>query len=269
MKLIRSRLPLRCTESKITKQPIPEDVKEIFSGSAFQPFYTKEVHKQQFSPGNMDRCNRIFLGSGIESRQIFDVKELATLTQDVPEICLVGKSNVGKSSLINSLLGGGQQVAYVSKTPGRTQSIHLVRIKNMVHLVDMPGYGYAQVSKKQKKNLHVLIEEYVKSRTNEILKLVCVLIDSRRGFSDEDIQLMTYLDDSVHPFLVVLTKIDKMEPAKLTTLIKDLEEKVQAHPYCFPEIVLTSSNAHANLGIDRLRTLIGCAAGIVSTSSLE
>jgi len=263
---MRRRLPMRCVDTKLTDQSISE-ASEIFSGSAFKPFCTKAFDKQQFSAGNVDRCNKIFLGPGIESRQLFDVKELETLEQDVPEICLVGKSNVGKSSLINSLLGGGQQVAYVSKTPGRTQSIHLVRIKNMLHLVDMPGYGYAQVSKKQKKNLHVLIEEYVKSRTNEILRLVCVLIDARRGFSDEDIQLMTYLDDSVHPFVVVLTKIDKMEPAKLTTLIRDLEEKVQAHPFCYPEIVVTSSAAHANLGIDRLRTLIGCAAELITSSS--
>jgi GTP-binding protein len=250
-------------ENRIQSNEGPQD---IFEGSAYKPFVTKEYEKQHFSPGNIERSNKIFLGPGIESRQIFDPKELETLTQDVPEICLVGKSNVGKSSLINSLLGGGQQIAYVSKTPGRTQSIHLIRIKNMLHLVDMPGYGYAQVSKKQKKKLHVLIEEYVKSRTNEILKLVCVLIDSRRGLSDEDIQLMTHLDDSVHPFVVVLTKIDKMDPAKLTLVIKELEEKVQTHPYCFPEIVLTSSAAHANLGIDRLRTLISCAADLVSPS---
>jgi len=265
MKSIVRRFPLRCVETKITtNQSIPD---EIFPGSAFKPFVTKEVEKQLFNPGIIDRCNKIFKGPGSESRQIFDIKELESVPEEIPEICLVGKSNVGKSSLINSLLGGGQQVAYVSKTPGRTQSIHLIKIKNMLHMVDMPGYGYAQVSKKQKKKLNVLIEEYIKMRSSDVLKLVCVLIDSRRGFSDEDVQLMTYLDDSLHPFMIVLTKIDKMEPAKLTLLVKELEEKVQAHPFCFPEIVLTSSSAHTHLGIERLRTLIGCAAQLIAANS--
>lgn len=94
---------MRCVEQQtgtITSTEFNEDLHE---GSAFKPFATREVEKQQFSSSNLDRCNKIFSGQGVENRQIFDVKELETLNQDVPEICLVGKSNVGKSSLMYNL----------------------------------------------------------------------------------------------------------------------------------------------------------------------
>lgn len=96
MKLIRRRLPMRCVETGVG----PEELNEISRGTFFKPFATKEVEKQQFSPGNLERSNKIFSGHGVESRQIFEIKELETLAQDIPEICLVGKSNVGKSSLM-------------------------------------------------------------------------------------------------------------------------------------------------------------------------
>jgi len=128
----------------------------------------------------------------------------------------------------------------------------------------MPGYGYAQVSKKEKKRLHVLIEAYVKSRSYEVLRLICVLIDCRRGLSLEDIDLMKFLDDSFHPFMIVLTKIDKMEdPTKVKDMLKDLEEKVQTHPFCYPEVLTTSTLNHSNFGIERLRSLIASAAQLI------
>jgi len=241
----------------------------------FKPFATREVEKQVFTPGQYDRANWLFAGE-VVTRQVFEptevmptrpVRPARQVTKEVegelPEVCLVGKSNVGKSSLINSLLGSksGNQIAYVSKTPGRTQSINFLKVRNLFHLVDMPGYGFAQVSRKHKRRLNVLIESYVKARTYTTLKLVCVLIDCRRGLSDEDTQLMSFLDDTYHPFIIVLTKIDKLEPSKLTDMLKDLEEKAQSHPYCYPEVLVTS--VVAALGLDRLRALIATAMEVI------
>lgn len=130
------------------------------------------------------------------------------------ELVFAGKSNVGKSSLINTIVGR-QALARVSATPGCTRGINLFRIQigdALLHLVDLPGYGYAQRSKSERKAWGPMIEGYLRQRVG--LRLVVVIVDIRRGVSDEDAQLLEFLDSLGHEALLVATKLDKLTKAQ-------------------------------------------------------
>ncbi len=129
----------------------------------------------------------------------------------VPEIAFSGRSNVGKSTLINTLINR-KGIAKTSSTPGRTQSINFIDINNSLHFVDLPGYGYARVPDSVKENWQHLIEGYLEKRDN--LKLVILIIDSRRDPREEEAQFADWLKLNSIPYVVVLTKIDKLKKAK-------------------------------------------------------
>eukprot|EP01127_Copromyxa_protea_P004862 TRINITY_DN14689_c0_g1_i1.p1 TRINITY_DN14689_c0_g1~~TRINITY_DN14689_c0_g1_i1.p1 ORF type:complete len:253 (-),score=48.18 TRINITY_DN14689_c0_g1_i1:59-817(-) len=208
----------------------------------------KDHIKHQFTEGQVAKARWFFSGS-IKLTQYFSGKDLANATK-LPEVCMVGRSNVGKSSLINSLLK--EKATQVSKTPGRTQSITVLELRNAINVVDLPGYGYAQVGKEAKKKLHKLILDYIKGPTD--IKLICLLFDCRRGVQEGDIDLMNSLDDSRRPYLIILTKADKVGSRELDDRVRDLEEIVRRHPMCYPEILATSS-LHS-YGLDRLKSMI-------------
>ena len=130
----------------------------------------------------------------------------------LPEIAFLGRSNVGKSSLINALTGQ-KRLAFTSNTPGRTQTINFYRIDDSCHFVDLPGYGYARVPPAYLLEWKKLIDEYLKKR--ETLKLCCLILDARRGWMEPDKDLKRWLEHHGRPYLVVATKTDKLNQSEL------------------------------------------------------
>jgi GTP-binding protein len=176
--------------------------------------------------------------------------------ETLPEIAFIGRSNVGKSSLVNALTGR-RTLARTSNTPGRTQQINFFDLGGRLMLVDLPGYGYADASKGAIKAWTALVRHYLRSRAS--LRRACLLIDARRGISDTDRPTMALCDEAALSYQIVLTKTDAVRPTELgvvaAAVVDDLKRRRAAHP----EIHLTS--AEKRLGIAALRaTLTGFAA---------
>lgn len=141
-----------------------------------------------------------------------------------PQIALSGRSNVGKSSLINTLLGR-KSLARVSSSPGKTITINYYDIDKKIYLVDLPGYGYAKRSKESKVGWSTLTEDYfLKNPSADSIKTVIQLIDIRTGPTDDDIMMINWLIDNQIKFIVVATKTDKFSKAQLANALSDLEE---------------------------------------------
>ena len=140
-----------------------------------------------------------------------------------PEIALSGRSNVGKSSLINTLLGR-KSLARVSSAPGKTVTINYYGIDGKLYLVDLPGYGYAKRSMESKKSWSSLTEDYfLKNPSADAIKLVIQLIDIRTGPTEDDVMMINWMIDADVPFIIVATKTDKLSKAQLTKALTDLE----------------------------------------------
>ena len=142
-----------------------------------------------------------------------------------PEVALSGRSNVGKSSLINTLLGR-KSLARVSSAPGKTITINYYNIDNKMFLVDLPGYGYAKRSQESKKSWSTLTEDYfLKNPSEDAIKLVIQLIDIRTGPTDDDIMMINFLIDNEVPFIVVATKTDKFSATQLKKALEDIQNE--------------------------------------------
>ena len=170
---------------------------------------------------------------------------------DRPEVCFAGRSNVGKSSLINALTGR-KGIARASNTPGRTQEINYFALGNHGYLVDLPGYGFAKAPVAVVQKWQALLKNYLAGRPT--LRRAFCLIDSRHGIKPVDHEIMTLLDRSAVPFQVVLTKADKLGPDAIKPVIAQVAEELQKHPAAFPELVVTSSDK--GRGIATLRSII-------------
>jgi GTP-binding protein len=174
------------------------------------------------------------------------------------EVAFAGRSNVGKSSLINALTGRNA-LARTSSTPGRTQE--LIFFDGPDHaglrLVDMPGYGYASAPKAKVASWTELIHKYLQGRSN--LARVYVLIDARHGLKEVDLDVLKTLDRSAVSYQVVLTKADQIKPAELEQRIGDIETSLSTHPAAFPDVLATSSETAT--GIPELRAAMMCLLG--------
>jgi GTP-binding protein len=155
-----------------------------------------------------------------------------------PEVSFIGRSNVGKSSLINALTDR-TTLARVSHTPGRTQQLNFFSLGRRLILVDMPGYGYAQASKASIAQWNDLIQLYLKGRPT--LARVYMLVDSRHGLKESDLEMMRMLDGAAVSYRLVLTKVDKVSEKHLNDLQKNMEDTLKKHPAAFPKISLTST----------------------------
>jgi GTP-binding protein len=166
----------------------------------------------------------------------------------LPEIAFAGRSNVGKSSLMNALTNR-KTLARVSNTPGRTREINLFDLGGKLTLADLPGYGFARVSKALSADWRRLIEAYLRGRPQ--LRRVCLLIDARHGATDNDRTMMEILDEAAASFLVVLTKIDKLKATDVAEAVNAAAALAKQHAAAHPEVMATSADTKA--GIPELR----------------
>lgn len=167
------------------------------------------------------------------------------------EVCFAGRSNVGKSSLINALTGR-KTLARASNTPGRTQEINYFALGEERYLVDLPGYGYAEAPVAVVAKWQALLKQYLSGRVT--LRRAFVLVDARHGIKAVDEEILTLLDRSAVTFQAVLTKVDKINRAERETVIEQVKGALAKHPAAYPEIVVTSSEKGE--GIETLRALI-------------
>jgi GTP-binding protein len=176
--------------------------------------------------------------------------------ETLPEIAFLGRSNVGKSSLVNALTAR-RTLARTSQTPGRTRQINFFALDRRLMLVDLPGYGYAAASKSAVAAWTRLVQHYLRGRAS--LRRVCLLIDARHGLKEPDRPVMQLCDAAGLSYQVVLTKIDKLAPAARVATAEAVAAELARHSAAHPEIHLTS--AEKGLGIAALRaTIAGFAA---------
>lgn len=169
----------------------------------------------------------------------------------ISEIAFAGRSNVGKSSLINAITGR-KALARTSHTPGRTQQLNFFDIDGYFLLVDMPGYGYAKVSKKQRAEWQDLIKTYLRGRVT--LRCVFLLVDSRHGLKESDHEMMKMMDESGVPYRIILTKADKLKKDEAEKVVAETAAAIKKHPAAFPEPHLCS--AHKKDGISEIEEII-------------
>ena len=209
------------------------------------------MEKPEFTPDEIARGEALFK---VPCEFVKGVTSIEALPEDGrPEVAFAGRSNVGKSSLLNALTGR-KTLARVSVTPGRTRELNFFRLgpQGEFYLVDMPGYGYAKAPKTAVRGWTRLIGDYLKGRRE--LKRVFVLIDARHGIKANDRETMKLLDESAVSYQAVLTKADKPKASELEAVIATVEAELAKRPAAYPQVLITS--ARAGMGIPELRAAI-------------
>jgi GTP-binding protein len=187
-----------------------------------------------------------------EARFVAGAAEPSALPPEtLPEIAFAGRSNVGKSSLVNALTGR-RVLARTSNTPGRTRQINFFDLGGALMLVDLPGYGYAEASKAAVKRWTGLVRRYLQTRS--ALRRVCLLIDARHGIKEVDRPLLDMLDRAGVSYQIVLTKTDKLSPTALSLTAERVAAELASHTAAHPEIQLTSAEEHR--GVAALRATL-------------
>lgn len=163
---------------------------------------------------------------------------------DLPEVAFAGRSNVGKSSLINALVNM-KKLARASNEPGRTREVNFFNLDDRLRLVDLPGYGWAKASKEAVKKFQNLGRAYLQGRVN--LKRVYLLIDARHGLKAVDTEALDALDKSAVSYQVILTKADKIKPAEVDKVVAETLKAISKRPAAFPRVIATSSEKGTNI----------------------
>lgn len=172
---------------------------------------------------------------------------------EAPEIAFCGRSNVGKSSLLNALTGR-KSIARTSVTPGRTQELNFFDVGDplAIRLVDMPGYGFAKAPPAVVEKWRRLVRDFLRGR--DVLKRTLLLVDSRHGIKPVDAEMMKMLDEAAVGYRVVLTKADKIKASELAAVIAATEAEARKHPAAYPQVHVTSSEK--GLGVEELRAAV-------------
>ncbi len=187
---------------------------------------------------------------------LLGVAELAQLPPaSLPEVAFAGRSNVGKSSLINALTGR-RQLARTSNTPGRTQQINLFDLAGRMILVDLPGYGFAKAPKPEVERWQARMRDYLRGRPT--LRLACILIDARHGPKPIDEAMLTMLGEAAVAFRLILTKADLVKPAVLEALSDRLQTALLRKSGAYPDLSVTSARTDA--GMDELKAMLATFA---------
>lgn len=174
---------------------------------------------------------------------------------DLPEVAFAGRSNVGKSSLINALVGQ-KYLARASNEPGRTREINFFVLDDVLRLVDLPGYGFARVSRTSKDKFQNLGRQYLRGRPN--LKRVYLLIDSRHGLKEPDTEALDALDTAAVSYQIILTKADKIKPAEVEAVVAKTTAQIAKRPAAFPRVLATSSEKGTNMPLLRAEIMATC-----------
>lgn len=191
-----------------------------------------------------------------ECRFVMGAAGVGDLPSDrLPEVAFAGRSNVGKSSLVNALTGR-RTLARTSNTPGRTRQVNFFDLGGRLMLVDLPGYGFARASKSEIRNWTRLLRDYLRGRVG--LRRVCLLVDARRGLKEGDREMIDLLVEAAVPFRVVLTKADKMKPKQLAETIRAVEADLRRYPAAMPEVLVTS--ARDGVGVAEMRADLAALA---------
>lgn len=208
---------------------------------------------EDFTPEQLDAAKVLFRQ---DCTFVLGVAKLEQLPlSDLPEVAFAGRSNVGKSSIINAVTGR-KGLAKTSNTPGRTQQLNYFNLDGKLHIVDLPGYGYAQAPEAEVKKWQAVIMAYLQGRVN--LKRVMVLIDSRHGIKSVDREIMDMLDKAAVTYQLVLTKTDKISAKELEKVLTVTQAEVSKHAAAYVRVLATSSEK--NRGLEELRAEI---AGLI------
>jgi GTP-binding protein len=208
----------------------------------------EEEHAEWIEAGRV-----LFAGPVTFERGVVGMEHLPDAT--LPEVACAGRSNVGKSSLINAITGR-LKLARASTEPGRTRELNFFVVGESLRLVDLPGYGYAKAGRGDIERWTKLTRDYLRGRPS--LKRVLLLIDSRHGLKPHDNDVMDALDTSAVTYQIVLTKADKIKPTELAEVEKGVSAAIAKRPAAHPEVIATSSET--GLGIDVLRAEIAALA---------
>ena len=205
--------------------------------------------EEKFTHKQLEEARRLFAGPCDFVLGVAGLEQLPDA--DRSEVAFAGRSNVGKSSLINALTGRNT-LARTSNTPGRTSELNFFDLGKQMYLVDMPGYGYAKVSKTTREKWNRLIKKYLRGRPN--LRQVFILIDGRHGLKDSDEELMSMLDEAAVSYRLILTKCDKSKKAEVEAIEEKLRACLKKHVAAHPEFHRTS--ALKGDGVAEFRSII-------------
>ncbi len=198
-----------------------------------------------------ERARKLFSGPVVFLKSAPALKFLPD--PEVPEVAFCGRSNVGKSSLLNALTGR-KAIARTSVTPGRTQELNFFDVGDPLafRLVDMPGYGFAKAPPKVVEQWRRLVRDFLRGR--QVLKRTLLLVDSRHGVKPVDVEMMQMLDEAAVGYRIVLTKADKVKASELERVLADVQAEARKHSAAYPVVHVTSSET--KLGIEDLRAAV-------------